>query len=403
MALLGLLDGGALASASTVAAVIAPPTTTLAMVASAATATTVALVMTGPVLSEVLGLPVDVGGGSSRLLLLVVSVLGALLGRLGLVLRLAVEVLGRIRLRRAVGARLQSRDGAGNRFGVFVDVETLVNGLGNGLDLGAQVPLNVVQVESVIPIDQVNSQTKVAVSAGSTNAVEVGFGVLGEVEVDDDVYGLDIDTTGEEIGADEVSADAVSEIVEDSVTSLLGHLGVTVEARVAQLGDLLGEKLDAVGRVAENDGLVDLKPGEEGVQAVDLGLFVDEGVVLGDTPQRQLVHEVDLVGADHVLVGEVLDGQREGGGEQHDLAVLGVELQELLDDGGELLREELIGFIHDKHRAFTQIGDILACQIENSAGCSHYYVDRVLKSDNVISKSGSSSGDHDVDTKVLSQ
>lgn len=32
-----------------------------------------------------------------------------------------------------------------------------------------------------------------------------------------------------------------------------------VKARVAEFGDLLGEELDAVGRVAEDDGLVDLE------------------------------------------------------------------------------------------------------------------------------------------------
>ena len=60
-------------------------------------------------------------------------------------------------------------------------------------------------------------------------------------------------------GADEVAADAVAEVVEDAVAVVLEHLGVRVEARVAEFGDLLGEELDAVGGVAEDDGLVDLE------------------------------------------------------------------------------------------------------------------------------------------------
>ena len=31
----------------------------------------------------------------------------------------------------------------------------------------------------------------------STDAMEIGFCVLGEIEIDDDVDGLDVDTTGE--------------------------------------------------------------------------------------------------------------------------------------------------------------------------------------------------------------
>ena len=46
--------------------------------------------------------------------------------------------------------------------------------------------------------------------------------------------------------------------MEDTVAVRLEHLCMDVEARVAQLGDLLGEKLDAVDGVAEDDRLVDL-------------------------------------------------------------------------------------------------------------------------------------------------
>lgn len=59
--------------------------------------------------------------------------------------------------------------------------------------------------------------------------------------------------------ADEVTADTVPKVVEDAVTVLLEHLGVGVEAGVAELGDLLGEEFDSVGGVAEDDGLVDLE------------------------------------------------------------------------------------------------------------------------------------------------
>ena len=98
-----------------------------------------------------------------------------------------------------------------------------------------------------------------------------------------------------------------------------------VETRVSELSDLLCQKFDSVGGVAEDDGLVDLELrtrwrgevsarkgrkrtgkrahfGEESVEAVDLLTFLDESVVLGDSSKGELVHEVDLVGLDHVLV-----------------------------------------------------------------------------------------------------
>ena len=47
--------------------------------------------------------------------------------------------------------------------------------------------------------------------------------------------------------------------MENAVAVALHHLGMDVEARVSQLGDLLGQQLHTIHRVAEDDGLVDLK------------------------------------------------------------------------------------------------------------------------------------------------
>jgi hypothetical protein len=47
--------------------------------------------------------------------------------------------------------------------------------------------------------------------------------------------------------------------MENAVPVGLEHLGVRIEARIAQFCDLLGEKLNSVGGVTEDDGLVDLE------------------------------------------------------------------------------------------------------------------------------------------------
>ena len=58
--------------------------------------------------------------------------------------------------------------------------------------------------------------------------------------------------------------------MEDAVAVALQHARVDVEAAVPELGDLFREQLNAVHGIAEDDGLVDLQLGEEGVEAVDL-------------------------------------------------------------------------------------------------------------------------------------
>ena len=79
------------------------------------------------------------------------------------------------------------------------DVEALVNHLGDGADLRAELVLDPVQGEAVVVRDEVEGDAEVAEAAGPTDAVEVGLRHLGEVEVDDDIDCLDVDTAGEEV------------------------------------------------------------------------------------------------------------------------------------------------------------------------------------------------------------
>ena len=142
---------------------------------------------------------------------------------------------------------------------VLGDVQMRVDDLRYGLDLGAELLLDLVQSESVLVGDQVDGNAEMSEAARATDTMQVGLGHLGEVEVDDHVDGLDVDTAREQVRADEIAARAVAEVVEDAVAVVLAHLGVDVEARVAELGDLLGQELDTLRRVAENDRLIDLQ------------------------------------------------------------------------------------------------------------------------------------------------
>lgn len=139
------------------------------------------------------------------------------------------------------------------------NIKGFVNVPWNRLDLSPQLLFNSVKSKSVIVGNQVDGHSKMSESSATTNSVQVGLCHLGEVEVDDDVDCLDVDTPCEEVGTDQVSAEAGSEVVEDSVTVSLGHLGVDVVAGVTQLSDLFGQQLHSLCRVAEDDALIDLQ------------------------------------------------------------------------------------------------------------------------------------------------
>ena len=206
-----------------------------------------------------------------------------------------------------------------------------------------------------------------AEAAGPADPVQVGLGVLGEVEVDDHVDGLDVDPPGEQVRRDQVAGGPVPELVEHPVAVGLLHLGVDVVARVAQLCDFFGQQLDPIDRVAENDGLVYFELGEEGVQAVHLLPLLDVRVELGDAAKGELLHEIDGVWVRHEFLAEGLDGHREGGREEADLMRLVAKVDDLLENGLELGREELVSLVHDDGSAFREVRDLLGGEVEDAA------------------------------------
>lgn len=107
------------------------------------------------------------------------------------------------------------------------------------LDFSAKFLFNLVKIETIFVCDKINGQTEVSESAAAANAVKVRLGVLREVKVDDHIDRLDVDTASQEIRTYKVPADAVSEIMENTIPMSLQHLGMRIEARITLLSDLL--------------------------------------------------------------------------------------------------------------------------------------------------------------------
>jgi len=139
------------------------------------------------------------------------------------------------------------------------NVECTIDMLRDGGNLRPKLLLDTVEVKTIFVRHQVDGETQMSEPTGTTNTVEIRFGVLGEIEVDDNIDRLNIDTTSKEVRAHEVSAHAVTEVVEDAVAVRLQHFRVRVEARIAKVGDLLCEQFDPVCRITEDDRLVDLQ------------------------------------------------------------------------------------------------------------------------------------------------
>lgn len=64
-----------------------------------------------------------------------------------------------------------------------------------------------VKIKSVFVGNQIDSKSKMTISATATNAMKVGFSVLWEIKVDDDVNCLDVNTTRQQVYRQKEKAD----------------------------------------------------------------------------------------------------------------------------------------------------------------------------------------------------
>ena len=239
-------------------------------------------------------------------------------------------------------------------------------------------------------------------STRSTDSVQVRLTVLRKVKVDDNVDRLNVDPPGKEVRCDQVPRRAIAELVKDAVPVGLLHLGVNVVARVAQLGDFLGQKLHTIDGVAEDNALIDLQLGEERVKTMDLLAFLHKGVELRDTAKSQFIHKIDAVRIGDELMAEILDCNGECSAEKADLVVFVAETNDLLEDGLEFWRQELVRLIHDDRASLAEIRNFLGSQVEDATRCRHNIVDAIVKTHDIVLQGRSSGSDHALNSHVLS-
>jgi len=174
-------------------------------------------------------------------------------------------------------------------------VQTLVDVRRDRLDFRPQFLFDFVHVETVFHRNKIDCQTQMPITPRAPDAMKIGFRALGKIETYYHIDRLNIDASCEQIGTHEVSARAIAKVVENTVAVVLLHARVDIEARRSQSGDLLGKKFHAIHTVAENNCLVDIQLVEQSIEAMDFLSLVHKGIVLCHSPQRELVHQINLV------------------------------------------------------------------------------------------------------------
>ena len=210
--------------------------------------------------------------------------------------------------------------------------------------------LNLLEETSVSRQNEVNGGSLTTETASAADSMDIVLLVGGELEVDDESDLLDVDTSGEQIGSDEDTDGAGSELLHDDLTLLLVHL--TVHASDDEIlfshGGL--ELVDPLLGVTVDDGLLDVQVGVQVNEDVNLPLVLLDGdIVLVNTLKGEVfLLDEDLCGVAHEMLGQGKGLGRESSREEANLDVSGQELEDVLDLLLEATVEHVISLIQDE-------------------------------------------------------
>ena len=284
---------------------------------------------------------------------------------------LLVFLSGLLPLRRGPGTalcrlRLRARGGCcGRRHGYFRYKRVVVN---DGNLYGCEL-VDVADVGALFGIAERECDAVGACPACAPDAVDVGFGDVGNLVVDDVRELLHIYTSGGNIGGYEDAGGARFEIAQRALTGVLRLVAVYGFGLDACANEVFGHAICAVfgAREDERGGNVVLANEVQEQRALVVFLYIKERLVngLGGGGGRRDGYFLRL-GEDGV--GQLHDFGRHGRREEERLAAgreLGNDLAHVVDEAHV---EHAVGFIEDENFDVGQGDEALLHEVEQAAG-----------------------------------
>ena len=250
--------------------------------------------------------------------------------------------------------------------------------LGHRINLGVEFPLDLYDVFLVLFGDEVDGEADLSEPAAAADPVQVDAALGGEVEVYDHVDRLHVDAPGDEVGANERLKLAFAESFEDVDALVSAHVGVEALVLVLLFVEFAGEDLCAFVGAAEDDALVDDERAVEHEDGPHFFSLVHQHVVVRESYQHQLVHEVDHLCARHELLLEGADAHWEGRGVHQQRALGRQVVHYLLHVPLEVALQQPVGLVQHEELALVQQVVVLLDQVLEASGRADHQVDAAL-------------------------
>ena len=248
-------------------------------------------------------------------------------------------------------------------------VHCLCGGHVHRLDLLAGCLLDLTQHVLLTRGDEEDCGTFATCTAGTTDAVHVGLGVVGDVVVDDQGDALNIQAACRHVGCHEDVNAAVTQGVNGALTQLLGDVTVNrccrETARLQLVGNFLGFLLGA----HEDDDAVVVFDLEHAGHCVQLVGVHDLHVALGDVcAGGGLSLDTNLGGVVQVLLSDLADRVGHGCGEERNLLAVGGAFEDLFHVFGEAHAQHFVCLVQYQVLQVGQVQGALLQVVNHAAG-----------------------------------
>ncbi len=205
-------------------------------------------------------------------------------------------------------------------------------------------------------------------TSSTADTVDVVFGNVGQLEVDDVGKVGDIDTAGSYIGCDKHANVVGLEILEGALAGGLALVAVDCGGGDAVGLELLGEPIGPVLGASEDEDLFPVAVFDEGGEGVVLVLLADGVCFLSDHVHSRVARgDFDFDGIAQNGVGQLLDVFGVGRGEEKVLAFVRQELEDLADVVDEAHVEHAVGFVEHEGFDGAEISFAALAEIEQAA------------------------------------
>ena len=238
------------------------------------------------------------------------------------------------------------------------------------LDLLVQEPLNTDQIARFGFITKRIGQAFLSSTSGSADAVNVDFGFVGQIEIEDVRNVVNIDASAGDVGSDKNEHIAVPEILQRPGSGGLAFVTMNGIGWNPDCRELFCQTIRAVFCSCEHDAASHHLAFKEIDEKRPFVLLLNEGHVLFDAVRRRFlrtdVHANRVV--EH-LTGEGGDGVGHRSAEEQVLTPGGHQVLNAVDIVAESHVEHAVGFIKNKMFNTAQVHMALVVQVQQATGC----------------------------------